>query len=181
MKFFTFPYFYGSFLPSWIRIQQLKLMRIHNPGFGNIYNIYFSKHSAQRHEKDVHSFYRTLGANRFVCRYRDCAAAFDNIDISVSASTVRNATRRMCTASTARWAPTSSSAAIGIAPPPLTRRRISACTARPSTRQSSGSVFWSLVLFSLLKSVQKCSLINAIYKVNWSYWALGSESETIFF
>jgi hypothetical protein len=45
--------------------------------FGNIYNIYFSKHSAQRHEKDVHSFYRTLGANRFVCRYRDCAAAFD--------------------------------------------------------------------------------------------------------
>ncbi len=32
-KFFTFFYICGSFLPSWIRIQQLKLMRIriHNP------------------------------------------------------------------------------------------------------------------------------------------------------
>jgi hypothetical protein len=31
MKFWTFFYFCGSFLPSWIRIriQQLKLMRIH--------------------------------------------------------------------------------------------------------------------------------------------------------
>ncbi len=27
-NFFTFPYFCGSFLPSWIRIQRLKLMRI---------------------------------------------------------------------------------------------------------------------------------------------------------
>ncbi len=109
--------------------------------FANIDNICCSKHSAQRHEKDVLSFYRTLGANKFVCRYRDCVAAFDNIYISVSANTVRNDTRRMCTASTGRWAPTSSSAAIGIAPPPLTKRRISACTARLSTRQSSGSVF----------------------------------------
>jgi hypothetical protein len=29
MKILDFTYFSGSFLPSWIRIQQLKLMRIH--------------------------------------------------------------------------------------------------------------------------------------------------------
>ncbi len=35
-KFFTFFYICGSFLPSWIRIQQFKLMRIliHNPDVG---------------------------------------------------------------------------------------------------------------------------------------------------
>ncbi len=29
MKIPDYFYFFGSFLPSWIRIQQLKLMRIH--------------------------------------------------------------------------------------------------------------------------------------------------------
>jgi hypothetical protein len=59
--------------------------------------LYFSKHSAQRHEKDVHSFYRSLGANRFVCRYRDCAAAFDKeADQRLHCKAVHKAIIRIC-------------------------------------------------------------------------------------
>jgi hypothetical protein len=45
----------------------------------------------------VHSFYRTLGANKFVCRYRDCAAAFDKeADQRLHCKAVHKAAIRIC-------------------------------------------------------------------------------------
>ena len=46
----------------------------------NVLCLLFSKSSAQRHEKDAHSYYRHApsgGMSKYMCRYKDCNSVFD--------------------------------------------------------------------------------------------------------